>query len=210
MKWDFRRLYLIVKNSRIFQVITVCFLYLLLPLYQYSVLQSDRSWNEIRIDFFNISQAYVPLIGLVWLFLIMKYLFEDTLEEIHVSYDRRSRFRFCIYLFIAYQGLLFPLYIWYIMEFWNSCVALELCRLFMQTLFVCLLFYNCVRFCKNVVVAFMISFLYMITMLYFVISKIPFNIYSIGITADKISGVQWGMDICLILIAFITAQYNLR
>lgn len=202
MRWDIRRLWSLLKNYKIFFIISIIFLYVFVTVYQYGILHSNVEWRQIRIEFFNISQIYLPFVGLLWVSFTMKYLFDDDMEELNRAYDNKSRFRFCIYVLFLYQIVILPIYIWYFVIFWKNGILLEVFRLFLELNFLCIFFYNFIIITRNVLIAFMISLIYTITMIYFVTNNIPFNIYTLGIIAEQIDMFYWLFDIFLIFILY--------
>lgn len=135
MNIEFRRLWLSLKNMRLWFFLPLPMLYLVLPSLQSSLPQTE----EIRLEFFWLAQTFIPIFGVIWLFLLYRELMENDIVEVVYANDHRSKLRFAGYLFVLYQVTIAPLYIWYLFCYGDA--GWELLRLSFETLVLYLAFY---------------------------------------------------------------------
>jgi len=113
MKIELYRLWLSLKNMRLWFFLPFPVLYLILPSLQNNVLRAELEVVEARLMFFSIAQTIIPIFSILWLFLLYRELMENDIVEVVYANDHIPKLRFAGYLLVLYHITIIPLYVWY-------------------------------------------------------------------------------------------------
>lgn len=198
MKWDIKRIIIILKSMGGYFWLPLIVLYIILPIYQQSYFLIFVDLEEQQREFFEISQIFLPVLGIWWQFFVFRTLIENEGKEVIYGCDHKAKIRFVYWMFIIYQLLLLPTYVYYQIKFPDA--YLEIMRLVLQTLVLITAFYCLAYLFSSSVIGFLLVFVYCMIAL-FVQEQVDFiSIFSLGNLAREVSIFKVIIQIILIII----------
>lgn len=178
-------IYFSMKNLKTYYFIPLIFLYILIPILDFGLVNMTGNIENAYVTIFRESEKYIPILSLWWTTFIFKEYIDEDGNEILYCVEPSGKLK------IHHVALIF---IWYIMHvsilflvyglFWDN-VLLEFLKTVIQCFFFTSLLYMLIYTLKSTIISFMVILIYELLSLF--INSEFINYINIFGTGDRIS-----------------------